>query len=60
MDKHVMQMWVHLVLKPHDEMAPGGIQLPVLLLDSYRCHMMASIVNNIQDLGVEILHISGG
>jgi hypothetical protein len=59
MEKCVMRMWVRLVLKPYVEMAPGNIQ-PVLLLDSYRCHMMASIVNDIQDLGVEILHIPGG
>jgi hypothetical protein len=54
-----MQMWVCLVLKPHDETAPGDI-LPVLLLNSYRCHMMASVVNSIHDLKVEILHIPGG
>jgi hypothetical protein len=59
MEKCVMRMWVRLVLKPYVEMAPGNIQ-PVLLLDSYRCHMMTSIVNDIQDLGVEFLHIPGG
>jgi hypothetical protein len=59
MDERVMRMWVCLVLNPYVETAPGDIQL-VLLLDSYRCHMMASIVNNIQDLGVEIVHIPGG
>jgi hypothetical protein len=59
MDERVMQMWVRLVLKPSVETRPGNIQ-PVLLLDSYRCHMIASIMKDIQDLGVEILHISGG
>ncbi len=53
-------MWVRLVLKPYVEMASGDVQ-PALLLDFYRgCHMMASIVNDVQDLGVEILHIPGG
>lgn len=39
-------------------MKPYVLQ-PVLLLDSYRCHMMARIVNDIQVLGVEILRIPG-
>ena len=34
--------------------------IPVLILDSYRCHMMASVVHRIQDLGVEVIHIPGG
>ena len=59
MDERVMRMWIHLVLKPHVETAPPEIQ-PVLLLDSYRCHLMATVVNDIEDLGVEIIHIPGG
>ncbi len=43
----------------HIETAPVGI-LPILFLDSYRCHMMASVVGMIQDLGVEVEHIPGG
>jgi hypothetical protein len=39
--------------------APEGI-VPYLALDSYRCHMMKSVVNAIQDLGVEVEHIPGG
>ena len=30
------------------------------ILDSYHCHMMNSVVNAIQDLGVEVKHIPGG
>jgi DDE superfamily endonuclease len=49
-----------MVLKPYVEGAPPGIQ-PVLFLDSYQCHMMASVVNDIQqDLGVQIETIPGG
>ena len=31
-----------------------------MLLDSYHCHVMASVVNEIQELGVEVEHIPGG
>ncbi len=46
MDKRVMQMWVRFFWKPYVETVPGDMQ-PALLLDSYRCHVMASIVNKI-------------
>ena len=38
---------------------PEGI-VPLLLLDSYHCHVMASVVNEIWDIGVEVEHIPGG
>ena len=53
-----MLIRVEKVLKPYIESAPEGI-VPLLLLDSYRCHVMASVVNEIQDLGVEVEHIPG-
>ena len=59
MDERVMLLWVEKVLKPYVESAPEGI-IPLLLLDSYHCHVMASVVNEIQDLGVEVEHIPGG
>ena len=59
MDEQVMLMWVEKVLKPYIKSAPEGI-IPLLLLDSYHCHVMASVVNEIQDLGVEVEHIPGG
>ena len=59
MDEGVMLKWVRSVLKPYVETTPHNI-IPLLLLDSYRCHMMASVVNEIQDLGVEVIHIPGG
>ena len=43
----------------HVEQAPPDV-VPILILDSYRCHMMASVVHRIQDLGIEVIHIPGG
>jgi hypothetical protein len=59
MDEGVMLMWVQKVLKPYVREAPEHI-VPILFLDSYRCHMMASVVREIQKLGVEVEHIPGG
>ncbi len=59
MDKEAMIIWVDQVLCPYIETVPAGV-LPILFLDSYSCHMMVSVVGMIQDLGVEVEHISGG
>lgn len=59
MDEEAMLVWVEQVLRPHIETAPLGV-LPILFLDSYRCHMMATVVSKIQELGVEVEHIPGG
>lgn len=58
-DKRVMLLWVAKVLKPYVDGAPDGI-IPLLFLDSYRCHMMHSVVDAIQSLGVEVEIIPGG
>ena len=34
--------------------------VPVLILDMYQFHMMALVVQMIQELGVEVKHIPGG
>ena len=34
--------------------------VPLLILDAYRVHMMDSIVNCIQSLGIEVQHIPAG
>ena len=34
--------------------------MPLIALNSYRCQMMASVVNRIQELGVEVEHIPRG
>ena len=54
-----MRMWVREVLKPYVEDAPVHIQ-PLLLLDSYQCHTMASVTGDIEALGVQIEIIPGG
>ena len=59
MDERVMLMWVNMVLKQYVGTAPQNM-VPLLFLDSYCCHMMNSVVNVIQDLGVEVEHIPGG
>ena len=50
---------VDLCLKPHVATIPTGI-IPIIFLDSYQCHMMASVVDAIQELGVKVEHIPGG
>jgi hypothetical protein len=59
MDKHVMLAWVEEVLAPFVMTAPDDT-IPLLILDSYQCHMMASVVYKIQELGVKVKHIPGG
>ena len=59
MDKTVMIVWVKPVLKPYVAMAPDHI-VPIVILDMYQCHMMALVVQIIQELGAEVQHIPGG
>jgi len=56
MDERVMLAWVNKVLKPY----VTEHVIPILILDSYFCHMMASVVTKIQELGIEVKHIPGG
>ena len=58
MDKRCMLILVEQVLAHHIATAPEGI-VPYLALDSYRCHMMKSVVNAIQNLGFKVEHIPG-
>jgi hypothetical protein len=59
MDKEVMITWVKEVLAPYVATAPDHV-VPILILDMYQCHMMSSVVQMIQELGVEVQHIPGG
>ena len=59
MNEQVMLKWVEQILKPYVATAPEDV-VPILFLDSYRCHIMASVVNEIQALGVEVEHIPCG
>jgi len=47
------------VLKPYVLEAPSHV-VPLLILDSYRFDLMASVVTWINELGVEVQHIPGG
>ncbi len=55
----VMLHWVEDIPSLYISLTPQGI-IPIILLDSYQCHIMASVVNLIQDLGCEVVHIPGG
>ncbi len=56
-----MMLWVDQALGPYlaVNLPPPGIQ-PVILLDTYRCHMMALVFAKISKLGIEVIHIPGG
>jgi hypothetical protein len=59
MDKEVMIAWVNEVLALCVATALDHV-IPILILDMYQCHMMALVVQMIQELGVEVQHIPGG
>jgi len=59
MDEGIVLAWIEKIIKPYLQTVPFGVE-PILLLDSYRCHMMGSVVNALQDLGVQVEHIPGG
>jgi hypothetical protein len=55
-----MLIWVKQILGSYlvVNLPPLGIQ-PVILLNTYSCHMMASVVTKISDLEIEVIHIPG-
>ena len=59
MDEQCCLEWVEKCMKPWAESAPEGI-IPLLFLDSYKCHQQASVVDFIAELGVEVQFIPGG
>jgi hypothetical protein len=59
MDEAMMNVWIDLVLIPWRNTRDPDV-VPLLVLDAYRVHMMGSIVNRIQALGIEVQHIPGG
>ena len=59
MDERAIVEWVQNILKPFIETAPENA-VPLLFLYSYQCHMMKSVLEAIQQLGVEGEHIPGG
>ena len=59
MDETGCLEWVDKVVVPWANAAPQDV-IPLLMLDSYKCHLLQSVVTVIQDLGVEVEHIPGG
>ena len=59
MDEETMNQWIDLVLVPWKNAKAPGI-VPLLILDAYHVHMMGNIVNRIQSLGIEVVHIPPG
>ena len=58
-NEQVMLDWVKLVLAPYVATAPKGI-VPILFLDMFKVHMMQSVVQAIQALGVQVEFIPAG
>jgi hypothetical protein len=59
MDEKMMHKWIDDVLIPWKQ-TRNPVVVPLLILDAYRVHMMGSIVNRIQSLGIEVQHIPAG
>ena len=61
MDERAMHQLVDDVLAAYlSANPPPEGMIPVILLDSYRCHMMALVVSWIEAMGVEVIHVPGG
>jgi hypothetical protein len=58
-DEYHMMNWIETILKPYVATAPPGV-VPFLMLDKYKCHLMPSVVEAIEALGVEVEHIPSG
>jgi hypothetical protein len=59
MEEDMMNRWIDLVLIPWKESKVPDI-VPIHVLYAYRVHMMGTIVNRIQSLGIEVVHIPPG
>ena len=63
MDEVAMHQWIDDVLKPwkdEQDIASQSVEPPILILDAYRVHQMGSVVNRIQGMGIEVVHIPAG
>jgi hypothetical protein len=58
-DEVTMLDWVEKVLKPYVATAPVGI-IPILFLDSFKVHLLGSVADAIQGLGVKLEIIPPG
>jgi DDE superfamily endonuclease len=59
MDEAKMLHWVEAMLVPYCNNAPDGV-VPLLLLDSYNCHLMPSAITAIESAGVGLAYIPPG
>jgi hypothetical protein len=59
MDEEMMHKWIDLVLVPWRQTTTPGV-VPLLILDAYRVHMKGTVVNRIQSLRIEVIHIPPG
>ena len=63
MDEARLHEWVEVILKPWREARDSNnpsMQPPILILDAYHVHQMGSVMNRIQMMGIEVLHILAG
>ena len=60
MDEAVMIAWVNEVLVCRTSGLALDHVIPIPILDIYQCHMMASVVQMIQELSAKVKHIPGG
>jgi hypothetical protein len=63
MDEALMNEWIGIVLTPWkaDRDANNlSLQPPILVLDAYHVHQMGSVVNQIQLMGIEVIHVPAG
>jgi len=63
MDKTLMHAWISAVIKPYkdeNDVRDPGRSPPILILDAYRVCQMGLVVNCIQEMGIEVMHIPAG
>jgi DDE superfamily endonuclease len=58
-DERIMMDWIDRVLELYIKQHPDGC-VPLLLLDSYHCHTMDSILMCLHEIGVKVAHIPPG
>ena len=63
MDEAKINEWINAILQPwkvgRDANNPS-FEPPILILDAYRVHHMGTVVNRIQSMGIEVVHIPAG
>ena len=59
MDEEMMHKLINLVLILWKETTTPGV-VPLLILGAYRVHMMGTVVNRVQSLGIKVIHIPPG